>query len=356
MSLIERVIFPKPFNAHFHPRQEKMSELILPFTGEAFCGGVGMLNFTDPVVAPEEAIDEKKRILRYLPKGFMLHTPVMLTWNTGIETLERLLNHGMRQIKYIPGDTSTNSKQGVPLPKLLPFFYNHLRFMEKKRIIFSIHLELIKDKDGKTIPFSEREKAALPFAIQLMEEFPNLIIVFEHVSTLELARLVWRAPEHIFATVTPQHLKRTHDQVFTRGEITHQHDFCLPTPKFVQDQKMLKRIITFPRNYKFMCGTDSAAHPLQDKLTHPPKPGCFCEIAALGTYLEIFEEMNALHKEDALKNFFYFNAARLHNLPPHEKTVTMIREPYQIPKTIGKENLIIVPWRTGQTVNWRIEK
>jgi dihydroorotase len=351
----KEITIPKPFNAHTHWREIENAPIFAEITSKRFQGAISMLNLKIPINAPEEALDYQKVVLRKLPSGFLLKTPIMFNHNVAIETLERALNMGIKEVKYIPGDTSHNASQGIPLPNLLLSFSKHLKFMEDNGMRLLIHAELIKDKAGKLIKHINREEKAIPYVKEIIKRFPKLTIIFEHVSTKKLLQLIHESSDKVKGTVTPQHLASSYHNVFFQGEIIAPNNFCLPVSKTAKDRKALLCYISSPKNRKIMCGTDSAPHPIFDKMYPIPKPGCFSEIAAIETYFEWLEKVKGLNNPQTLYNFFYGNAAETYELPPSREEITLINQPTKIPRIIGTDKKY-VPWRAGEIINWRIKK
>src|SRR4030095_9271545 len=65
--------------------------------------------------------------------------------------------------------------------------------------------------------------------IPLRRDFPQLKVVFEHITTREGAQYVLSSDALVGATVTPQHLLYNRNAIFTGG--LRPHFYCLPVLK-----------------------------------------------------------------------------------------------------------------------------
>ena len=70
-------------------------------------------------------------------------------------------------------------------------------------------------------------------------------------------------------------------------------------------------------------------------------------------YAEAFEEAGCL---DHLEAFASTNGANFYGLPLNEGTVTLKREAWTAPATLPFGDEVVVPFRGGETVQWRLQR
>jgi dihydroorotase len=65
----------------------------------------------------------------------------------------------------------------------------------------------------------------------------------------------------------------------------------------------------------------------------------------------VFEEEAAL---DRLEGFASLNGPKFYRLPVNERRVTLRREPWTAPQSVGEGDLAVQPFRAGETLRWRL--
>ena len=99
----------------------------------------------------------------------------------------------------------------------------------------------------------------------IAERFPNLKIVFEHITTEQGVNFVRDSSENVAATITPQHLLYNRNDMLVGG--IRPHLFCLPILKRNPHQQALIDAAV-SGDQKFFLGTDS--HPTPETPRKPP--------------------------------------------------------------------------------------
>jgi dihydroorotase len=178
---------------------------------------------------------------------------------------------------------------------------------------------------------------------KLVEDFPGLRIVLEHITTAEAAEFVSSAPENVAATVTPQHLIINRNALFAGG--LRPHAYCLPVAKREKHRLAVRKAAT-SGSPKFFLGTDSAPHARSAKESACGCAGIFNAPFALESYVSVFEEEGALDRFEA---FASVNGAKFYGLPLNEGSVTLERADVRVPGEIQG----LVPFHAGETVRWR---
>src|SRR5207248_695200 len=138
----------------------------------------------------------------------------------------------------------------------------------------------------------------------IVESFPALRIVFEHITTTEAASFVTETGPNVAATVTPQHLHINRNAIFVGG--LRPHAYCLPVAKREEHRLAVRKAAT-SGSPKFFLGTDSAPHTRDVKESACGCAGIFNAPFALESYAAVFEEEGAL---DRFEGFASVNCAR----------------------------------------------
>jgi dihydroorotase len=178
---------------------------------------------------------------------------------------------------------------------------------------------------------------------RLVEDFPNLKIVLEHITTADAVQFVQQSMR-VAATVTPQHLIINRNAIFEGG--LRPHSYCLPVAKR-EKHRLAVRKAAVSGSPKFFLGTDSAPHARHAKESSCGCAGIFNAPFALECYATVFEEDDALGRLEA---FASLNGPRFYGLPANEETVTLRRKETRVPQEIDG----IVPFRAGETLSWEL--
>jgi len=161
---------------------------------------------------------------------------------------------------------------------------------------------------------------------RLLEKFPNLKIVAEHVTSKTAVDFVLQAGANVAASVTPQHL------LYTIGHLLNglkYHLYCLPLLKFSADREALQKAVTSPNNTQFFAGTDSAPHCTK-ATSCGCAAGCFTGGVAPQLYAESFElagvDLSSRVGQQTFENFMCRNGANFYDLPIPTDKFTLIKQ------------------------------
>jgi dihydroorotase len=312
-----------PYDMHVHLRDGEMLKNVIPYTANLFVGGVIMGNLQKPVVTAEDAVNYKRQIMEQAPDFNPIMT-VMLTTGTTPKVLEKAFMAGVRVLKYIPGNASTNSKEGVPLEDL-HYYYDVLEMAQRLGMFFSGHWELPCDENGMVIPELEREVRAIVYLKAVVRKFPALRIIVEHATTCEMIKYVKKAPANVAATLTVHHAMLIYSDVCNKkGEIVNSFNYCKPIAKRADDRKAVIEAMV-SGNPKFFFGSDSAPHYLWKKTDNPPAAGIFTAPVALSLLCQIFERNGQL---DKLENFVSVYGPEFYGLPVSERRLLIIKRDF----------------------------
>jgi dihydroorotase len=186
----------------------------------------------------------------------------------------------------------------------------------------------------------------------LRKDFPELKIVFEHITTKQAAHYVRDAhtggKNTLAATITPQHLLMNRNAIFAGG--IRPHNYCLPVLKREEHRIALLEVAT-SGSPRFFLGTDSAPHAKGAKETSCGCAGCYSAFNALGLYAEAFEGVGKLDKLEGFASFF---GPDFYSLPRNSKTITLVKQAQSIPAELPLGDATIVPLRAGETIAWSL--
>ncbi len=337
----------RPDDWHLHLRDGEQLRAVLPYTAKQFARAIVMPNLRPPVVTVDMALAYRDRILAALPEdrksGFEPLMTLYLTDNTPPSEIVRAKESGaIHGVKLYPAGATTNSDAGVTdLAKC----YATLEIMEKMDMPLLVHGEVT----DPGIDVFDREKVFIDRILApLVQRFPGLRIVFEHVTTRDAVQFVRQAPHQIAATITAHHLLLNRNAIFQGG--IRPHHYCLPVLKREVHRQALLEAATGGES-KFFLGTDSAPHSQAAKESSCGCAGMFTAHAAIELYATAFEQADAL---DKLEAFASFHGADFYRLPRNRDTIALNKENWIVPQQyeFAAENLI--PLYANTALSWRM--
>ena len=184
--------------------------------------------------------------------------------------------------------------------------------------------------------------------IPLRKDFPELKIVFEHITTKDAAQYVSSSEKFTAATITAHHLLYNRNAIFTGG--IRPHYYCLPVLKREVHRQALVNAAT-SGSAKFFLGTDSAPHPAHLKEHATGCAGCYTAHAAMPMYAEVFDNAGAL---DKLEAFASFNGADFYGLPRNTAKLTLRKESWTPPESFAFGEAELKPLRSGEALPWQV--
>ena len=342
---MDKLTITRPDDWHIHLRDNEFLNTTVADVARYFGRAIVMPNLKPPVTSCVQAMAYRQRILAQLDSSSHFD-PLMtlyLTDNTSAEEITRACDDAnIYAIKYYPAGATTNSDSGVTqLEKCYPL----LEIMAGRGLPLLLHGE-VTDAD---IDIFDREQVFIERTLApLVRRFPSLKIVMEHITTAEAVQFVQESPANIAATVTVQHLLFNRNDMLVGG--IRPHYYCLPILKRHRHQQALLQAVT-SGNSKFFLGTDSAPHSQETKETSCGCAGCYTAPAAIELYATIFERMNALQH---LEGFASHHGPDFYSLPRNSDQITLVKQPWQMPKqvTVGDQQLI--PLLAGETIHWQV--
>lgn len=336
-----------PDDWHVHLRDGPTLRSVARFTAERFGRAVVMPNLDPPVTTVAQALAYRQRVLEAVPQpdGFRPLMSLYLTEETPAEEVDRAqAEDAICGFKLYPAGATTHSDAGV---RELQRVHRVLERMERRGVVLQVHGEVTDpevDVFDREAVFLERHLAGI------VERFPGLRVVLEHVTTeAGVAFVRARAPQ-VAATITPQHLLLNRNALLA-GRV-RPHHFCLPVLKRERDRAAVLAAATGGEPCFFL-GTDSAPHPRTAKEAASGCAGVFSAHAGLELYAEVFEGAGAL---DRLEGFASHFGADFYGRPRNRGTITLRREAWIVPAGYPLDDQEVVPLRAGEAVGWRIAR
>ncbi|MBT0586984.1 dihydroorotase [Alteromonas oceanisediminis] len=334
-----------PDDWHLHFRDGDMLQETVPATARCFRRAIAMPNLVPPVTNTEMALEYRRRILKAAGPhtGFEPLVTLYLTNATLPSDIIEAKQAGIVACKLYPAGATTNSDAAVKgIRSLYPVFEE----MQKQGVLLLIHGE-VTDHD---IDIFDREKSFIDRHLNdIVRDFPELKVVFEHITTADAVDFVQQSSRFVAATITPQHLLLNRNDLLVGG--IRPHNYCLPVLKRNTHQQALRAAVKSGAE-KFFLGTDSAPHEKHNKESACGCAGCYSAWSAIELYAQVFEDLGAL---DKLEGFASFHGADFYGLPRNAGTITLKRTPWEIPTKIKLPNgNDIVPFMAGTAVNWQL--
>jgi len=342
---VDTLTITRPDDWHLHVRDGAALQAVVPHSARQFARALIMPNLRPPVTTTRQAMDYRARILAAVPAGLDFE-PVMSLYLTDVlppEEIARAAAAGVRALKLYPAGATTNSDAGVTDIRKT---YATLEAMQKHGLLLLVHGEVT----DPAVDLFDREAVFIDrVMIPLRRDFPELKIVFEHITTREGAQYVRDADRFTAATLTAHHLLYNRNAIFTGG--IRPHYYCLPVLKRETHRVALLEAAT-SGNSRFFLGTDSAPHPAHLKEHAQGCAGCYTALNAMELYAEAFDSVGAL---DKLEAFASFHGADFYGLPRNTGTLTLRREPRTVPETLPYGDATLKPLRGGETVAWSVQ-
>ena len=226
-----------PDDWHLHFRDGDILNETVAATARCFQRAIVMPNLVPPVTNAEEALAYRQRILDARPEGssFQPLMTLYLTNSTTPDDIRAAKQAGVPAAKLYPAGATTNSDAAVSaLEQLSPIF----EVMQEEGMLLLIHGEVT---DGD-IDIFDREKVFIDRHLAIIvESFPELKVVFEHITTKDASDFVMSAGANVAATITPQHLLLNRNDLLVGG--VRPHNYCLPVLKRNIHQQALREVV-----------------------------------------------------------------------------------------------------------------
>lgn len=335
----------QPDDWHVHLRDGQTLQTVVSHTAKHFARAMVMPNLRPPITTVQMAVDYRERIIKSLPQGsnFQPMMTLYLTDTTTVKTLTEAANHPeILACKLYPAGATTHSDAGV---RHLEGISHLLEVMETLDLPLLVHGEVthpetdIFDREARFI-----EEVLLP----MVDRFPALRIVLEHVTTREGVQFINSARQGVAGTLTAHHLLYNRNHMLAGG--IRPHFYCLPILKREPHRAALLQAAT-SGSQRFFLGTDSAPHLRHTKEASCGCAGCFTAPHAVALYATVFESVNAL---DKLEGFASLHGANFYKLPYNTAYLQLEKNPQIIPDSYADGNDEIIPLNAGEVTEWQV--
>ena len=325
----------KGYDFHCHLRTGRVLNSVIAFTAQQFKGAVVMPDTAPPILNAQN-VSRYRREITDITSFFEPLMTIQINEETTPDMIEEAKKAGAIAGKVYPQEVITNSQDGITNFETI---YPAIERMQKLGMLLLLHGEDPWEK----ITCLDRERVFLPTLFGIANNFPQLKIVLEHITTEAAVNLVESLSDNVAATITPHHLVLTIDDVIENFT----HNFCKPIAKMPADRTALLKAAT-SGNPKFFFGSDSAPHVREKK-----ECNCGCAVVfnapiALPLLVQIFEEQGAL---DKLENFVTNFGISFYNLQDeYTDAVILVKEDWIVPRQYNG----IVPFMAGKVLHWKI--
>jgi len=342
---MNRLTIIKPDDWHLHLRDSPYLESVVGDTARQFARAIVMPNLSPPVKTCQDALAYRERILSALPADHQFQ-PLMtlyLTDNSDIDDIRKAsTSEYIFAAKLYPAGATTNSDAGVTD---IRHIYPLLDAMQEYQLPLLVHGEATGDE----VDIFDREKRFIDTHLDAMRtDFPELPIVFEHITTSEAVAYVESQNQKLAATITPHHLLINRNAMFNQG--IRPHYYCLPVAKRETHRQALLKAAT-SESQKFFAGTDSAPHSQQAKETACGCAGIYSAFCAIELYAEAFELAGDFSNFEA---FMSLNGPAFYQLPVNSAKISLQKSSWAVPETLPFGQQVLIPFKAGKTLQWKV--
>ena len=318
---------------------------VVGHSARVFGRAMVMPNLVPPVFTAEDAQAYRARIVEAIgPEStFDPKMTLYLAPQTTPDHIDAAMAAGVLAVKLYPAGATTNSDAGVAR---LDGVYPALERMQAVGMPLLIHGE----STDPSVDIFDRERAFVEQTLApLVERFPALPVVLEHITTSDAVDFVSGARARVAATITAHHLLMNRNAIFEGG--IRPHHYCLPVLKRERHREALVRA-ALSCDPRFFAGTDSAPHGVDRKERACGCAGCYTAFAAIELYAQAFEDAGNLALLEGFASCF---GADFYGLARNEGTITLARESWEVPATYPLGDSEVIPLFAGQRLRWRVQ-
>ncbi|NGM88530.1 dihydroorotase [Parapusillimonas sp. SGNA-6] len=340
----------RPDDWHLHLRDGAVLDDVVADSARQFARAIVMPNLKPPVTTTDMALAYRDRIVAALGKAGIdkaRFTPLMTLYLTDNTKPDEIIKAGesgaIFGVKLYPAGATTNSDAGVT--DLLGRCAGALEAMQRIGMPLLVHGEVT----DPAVDLFDREAVFIDrVMVPLRRAFPELKVVFEHLTTRDGVDYVRQSDGPVGATITAHHLLYNRNALFLGG--IRPHWYCLPVLKRETHRLALLAAATSGSG-KFFLGTDSAPHPKGLKEHACGCAGCYTALHAMELYATAFDSVGKL---DRLEAFASLNGPAFYGLPVNRDTITLRREAYRIPAELPMADSSVVPLAAGESLGWSL--
>ncbi len=341
-----KIALAKPDDWHLHLRDGGVMSSVVEMTARQMGRAIVMPNLSPPIRTVDEAIAYRKEILRALSENYSFN-PLMTLYLTDSTTQKNIIDASNEEhvcaVKLYPAGATTNSDSGVTS---LAKAYPAIEQMQKEGLPLLVHGEVVQSD----VDIFDREKVFIETVLNpLVENFPELKIVLEHISTKEAVDFVFQSKENVAATITPHHLLANRNHLLVGG--IRPHYYCLPVLKKRSPHQEALVAAATSGSPKFFLGTDSAPHDKKQKESACGCAGVFSANAAIELYAEVFDREN---KIASLEGFASHFGPDFYGLPRNTDTIVLEKNAWKVPSSYSFSDFEVIPFFSGEELSWRL--
>ena len=342
---MDEIRLVRPDDWHLHLRDGALLATTAAHSARCFGRAIVMPNLVPPVTTVGMALAYRERIMRALGPGLDFD-PLMtlyLTDHTSPDEITRAkASAHVVAAKLYPAGATTHAEAGVTAMERI---YPVLDRMQEVDLPLLIHGEVT----GPGIDIFDREHVFIErHLMPLIDRFPHLRIVLEHITTKEAVDFVTSASSLVAATITAHHLLLNRNAMFVGG--IQPHHYCLPVLKRERHREALVKAAT-SGDPKFFLGTDSAPHARGLKEAACGCAGIYTAHAAIELYAEAFDGAGALHM---LQGFASSHGPDFYGMPRNTAHITLHRDPWEVPASYPFAEDALIPFKAGGKVEWML--
>jgi len=340
---LDELIIRQPDDWHLHLRDGRMLEVVARFSARQCGRAIIMPNLVPPVTTVAEAHAYRDRVLAAVgpDRSFEPLMTLYLTDQTSVAEIEQAAaDPWVHAVKLYPAGATTNSDNGVTDPLAIEAV---LGALERTGLPLLVHGEVV----DPTVDIFDREAVFIERVLApMLERFPGLKVVMEHITTAQAVAFVRSQGERLGATITAHHLLFNRNAMLAGG--IRPHYYCLPILKREKHRLALLEAAVDPSG-KFFMGTDSAPHPRGAKESACGCAGAFTAPVAVELYAQVFD---ALGRLDALEAFTSLNGPRFYGLLVNERRLRLQRVTQRVPEAFEAGDDQVVPFLSGEKIDW----
>jgi len=340
---LDELIIRQPDDWHLHLRDGAMLDAVARQTARQCARAIIMPNLVPPVTTVAAAQAYRDRVLAAVG-GEHDFQPLMTLYltdqTTAAEIEQAAADPHIHAVKLYPAGATTNSENGVTDPLAID---SVLGALERTGLPLLVHGEVV----DPAVDIFDREAVFIERVLTpMLERYPNLRVVMEHITTAQAAAFVRSQGDRLGATITAHHLMFNRNAMLAGG--IRPHYYCLPILKREKHREALLEAATDPSG-KFFMGTDSAPHPKGAKESACGCAGAFTAPVAAELYAQVFDQLGAL---DRLEAFTSLNGPRFYGLPVNERRLKLERRSQTVPAPITAGDDTVVPLLSGESIDW----
>jgi dihydroorotase len=344
---MRQLTITRPDDWHIHLRDDDYLPDTVRDVARYFGRAIVMPNLQPPVDTAARAAAYRARILATRPKHSQFD-PLMtlyITPQTNPATVvEAAAADYIPAFKLYPAGATTNSDAGVTaIQSLYPVF----AAMQENAVALCIHGEVTNPE----VDIFDREQRFIDETLApICDSFPELKVIFEHITTSDAVQFVKSRANHVGATITAHHLLFNRNHLLAGG--MRPIYYCLPVLKRNTHQAALIEAAT-SGDHRFFLGTDSAPHPRPAKENACGcAAGCYTAHAAIELYAEVFDNAGAL---DKLEGFASFHGPDFYGLPRNSDTITLVEKDWRVAPNLSFGTDQLLPIRGDEIIKWQVE-